>query len=131
MAKSAAALHILVKEEKLALEILAKLERGVSFDHLAKRYSQCPSGRNGGDLGWSTPDSYVPEFAQAMTQLAKGAMTDTPVKSQFGWHIIRIEDVRDGQLPPLEEVKAQIKQELEQQKMGKFQDELRAKAKVE
>lgn len=51
MAKSAAALHILVKEEKLALEILAKLERGVSFDHLAKRYSKCPSGRNGGDLG--------------------------------------------------------------------------------
>ena len=66
-----------------------------------------------------------------MTQLAKGAMTYTPVKSQFGWHIIRIEDVREGQLPPLEEVKAQIKQELEQQKMGKFQDELRAKAKVE
>ena len=66
-----------------------------------------------------------------MTQLAKRAMTDPPVKSQFGWHIIRIEDVREGQLPPLEEVKAQIKQELEQQKMGKFQDELRAKAKVE
>ena len=62
MAKSAAALHILIKEEKLALEILAKLERGVSFDHLAKRYSKCPSGRNGGDLG---------EFQQGAVRLIK------------------------------------------------------------
>ena len=80
MAKSAAALHILVKEEKLALEILAKLERGVSFDHLAKRYSKCPSGRNGGDLG---------EFQQ-------GAMVGPllkpygPVKTKFGYHIIKV-----------------------------------------
>ena len=66
-----------------------------------------------------------------MTKLAKGQLTETPVKSQFGYHIIRLDDVRDAQLPKLEEVKPQIAQQLQQQKLAKYQDDLRAKAKVE
>ena len=80
MAKSAAALHILVKEEKLAQEILAKLERGVSFDHLAKRYSKCPSGRNGGDLG---------AFDKAVFSCPL-LKPYGPIKTKFGYHIIKV-----------------------------------------
>jgi len=73
----------------------------------------------------------VVEFSEAMIKLNKGEMTQVPVKSQFGWHIIRVDDVRQAQLPKLEEVKPQITQQLEQQQMQKYQEELRAKAKVE
>ena len=71
------------------------------------------------------------EFSGALTNLAKGKMTETPVKTQFGYHIIRLDDVRDAQLPSFEDVKPQILQQLQQQKIGKFQEDLRAKAKVE
>ena len=73
----------------------------------------------------------MPEFSAALTKLAKGKMTETPIKTQFGYHIIRLDDVRDAQMPKLEDVKPQITQQLQQQKMGKYQEELRAKAKVE
>jgi peptidyl-prolyl cis-trans isomerase C len=73
----------------------------------------------------------VPEFSAAMVKLNKGQVTDAPVKSQFGFHVIRLDDVREAQLPKLEEVKPQIAQQLQQQKLGKFQDDLRAKAKIE
>ena len=89
MAKSAAALHILVKEEKLALEILAKLERGVSFDHLAKRYSKCPSGRNGGDLGEFQQGAMVGPFDQAVFSCPL-LKPYGPVKTKFGYHIIKV-----------------------------------------
>ena len=75
--------------------------------------------------------SYVPEFSAAMIKLNKGQVTDAPVKSQFGFHVIRLDDVREAQLPKLEEVKPQIAQQLQQQKLGKFQEDLRAKAKIE
>ena len=71
------------------------------------------------------------EFSAALTKLAKGKLTETPVKTQFGFHIIRLDDVRDTQLPKFDDVKPQIKQQLEQQKLGKFQEDLRAKAKIE
>ena len=71
------------------------------------------------------------EFSGAMVKLGKGEMTDAPVKSQFGWHIIRVDDVREAQLPKLEEVKPQIAQQLQQQKMAKFQEDLRAKARIQ
>jgi len=73
----------------------------------------------------------VPEFSEAMTKLEKGKLTETPVKSQFGYHIIRLDDVREAQLPKFEDVKPQITQQLSQQKLAKFQEDLRAKAKVE
>jgi peptidyl-prolyl cis-trans isomerase C len=107
-------------------------EKGGKFDDIAKKQSKDPgSGANGGDLDWANASSYVPEFSSAMIKLDKGQTTDAPVKSQFGYHIIRLDDVREAQLPKLEEVKPQIAQQLQQQKLAKFQDDLRAKAKIE
>ncbi|MBI5278091.1 MAG: peptidylprolyl isomerase [Burkholderiales bacterium] len=124
--------HILVEKEDDAKKIIADVKKGAKFDEIAKKQSKDPgSGANGGDLDWAGASSYVPEFSQAMVKLAKGQMTDAPVKSQFGWHVIRVDDVRDAKLPPLEQVRPQIAQQLQQQKLAKFQEELRSKAKVE
>ena len=124
--------HILVEKEDDAKAIIASLEKGGKFDEIAKKQSKDPgSGANGGDLDWANAASYVPEFSTALVKLTKGQLTDTPVKSQFGWHVIRLDDVRDAQLPKLDEVKPQIAQQLQQQRLAKFQEELRGKAKVE
>ena len=124
--------HILVPTEKEATDILAKLKKGAKFEDLAKKFSKDPgSGAKGGDLDWANPGSYVKEFSDALVALQKGKVTDTPVKTQFGYHIIRLDDVRDAQLPKFEDVKAQIVQQLQQQKMSKYQDALRAKARIE
>ncbi|KWT97742.1 MULTISPECIES: peptidylprolyl isomerase [unclassified Variovorax] len=124
--------HILVEKEDQAQKILADLKKGAKFEDLAKKQSKDPgSGANGGDLDWAAPASFVPEFSEAMIKLKKGETTPAPVKSQFGYHIIRVDDVRQAQLPKLEEVKPQIVQQLQQQRLQKYQEELRAKAKVE
>ena len=124
--------HILVEKEDEAKAIIASLKKGGKFDEIAKKQSKDPgSGANGGDLDWANAASYVPEFSGAMIKLNKGQTTDVPVKSQFGFHVIRLDDVREAQLPKLEEVKPQIAQQLQQQKLAKFQEDLRAKAKVE
>ena len=124
--------HILVEKEEEAKAIVASLKKGGKFEEIAKKQSKDPgSGAKGGDLDWATPSSYVSEFTEAMIKLEKGKTTQEPVKSQFGWHIIRLDDVREAQLPKLDEVKPQISQQLQQMKVTKFQDELRAKAKVE
>ena len=124
--------HILVESEDQAKRLIAEIKKGAKFEDLAKKNSKDPgSGANGGDLDWAAAGSYVSEFSGAMTKLDKGQMTDAPIKSQFGFHIIRVDDVRDAQLPKLEEVKPQIAQQLQQQKIGKFQEDLRAKAKIQ
>ncbi len=124
--------HILVEKEDEALALIAQIKKGGSFEDLAKKASKDPgSGANGGDLDWAAAGSYVPEFSGAMVKLDKGQMTDTPVKSQFGFHIIRVDDVREAQLPKLDEVKPQISQQLQQQKLSTFQDNLRSKAKIQ
>ncbi len=124
--------HILVEKEDQAQKILADLKKGAKFEDLAKKQSKDPgSGANGGDLDWAAPASFVPEFSEAMIKLKKGETTPAPVKSQFGYHVIRVDDVRQAQLPKLEEVKPQIVQQLQQQRLQKYQEELRAKAKVE
>lgn len=124
--------HILVEKEEEAKAIIASLKKGGKFEDIAKKQSKDPgSGARGGDLDWASPSSYVPEFTEALVKLEKGKLTQAPVKSQFGWHVIRLDDVRDAQLPKLEEVKPQIAQQLQQQKLAKFQEDLRAKAKVE
>ena len=85
-------------------------------------------------MGWANPSGYVPEFANALGKLNKGQMTDAPVKSQFGWHVIRVDDVRDAKapdVPKFEDVKPQLVQQMQQQKLARFREELRAKAKVE
>jgi peptidyl-prolyl cis-trans isomerase C len=124
--------HILVEKEDEAKSLISDLKKGAKFEDLAKKASKDPgSGANGGDLDWANAASYVPEFSNAMVKLEKGQLTDTPVKSQFGYHIIRVDDVREAQLPKLEEVKPQISQQLTQSKLGKFQEDLRSKAKVQ
>jgi peptidyl-prolyl cis-trans isomerase C len=124
--------HILVEKEDQAKAIIAQLKKGGKFEEIAKKSSKDPgSGANGGALDWASPSSYVKEFSDALVALTKGKTTETPVKSQFGYHIIRLDDIRDAQLPKFDEVKAQIAQQLQQQKMAKYQEELRSKAKVE
>ena len=124
--------HILVEKEEEANAILAALKKGGKFEDIAKKQSKDPgSGAKGGDLDWANPSSYVSEFTEALIKLEKGKMTTAPVKTQFGWHIIRLDDVRQAQLPKLEEVKPQIAQQLQQMKTAKFQEDLRTKAKVE
>jgi peptidyl-prolyl cis-trans isomerase C len=124
--------HILVEKEDEAKAILAKLKAGAKFEDLAKASSKDPgSAQNGGDLDFAAPSSYVPEFSQAMVALKKGEYTEVPVKTQFGYHIIKLEDTRAAQFPPLADVKPQIQQRLTQQKAAAFRDELRAKAKTD
>ncbi|AYM96625.1 peptidylprolyl isomerase [Acidovorax sp. 1608163] len=124
--------HILVEKEADAKAIIAALKKGAKFEDLAKKQSKDPgSAAKGGDLDWANPSSYVNEFTEALLKLEKGKTTDAPVKSQFGWHVIRLVDVRQAELPKLEEVKPQVAQQLQQQKLVKFQEDLRAKAKVE
>lgn len=124
--------HILVATEDEAKAIIASVKKGAKFADIAKKQSKDPgSGAKGGDLDWANPSSYVSEFTEALIKLDKGKMTQTPVKSQFGWHVIRLDDVREAQMPKLDEVKPQIAQQLQQQKLAKFQEDMRAKAKVE
>ncbi|MFY8179041.1 MAG: peptidylprolyl isomerase [Limnohabitans sp.] len=123
--------HILVETKAQADAILASLKKNGKFEDIAKKQSKDPgSGANGGDLDWAAPGNYVKEFSDAMVALNKGQVS-APVQSQFGFHIIRLDDVREAQLPKLEEVKPQISQQLTQQRMATFQQELRAKAKIE
>ena len=124
--------HILVEKESEATAIIASLKKGGKFEDIAKKQSKDPgSGAKGGDLDWANPSSYVPEFTEALLKLSKGQMTDTPVKSQFGYHVIRVDDTRAAKLPAFEEVKPQIAQQMQQQKLVTFQEDLRKKAKVE
>ena len=123
--------HILVEKEDEAKKIIADVKKGQKFEDIAKKQSKDPgSGANGGDLDWASPNSYVPEFGGALLKLNKGQMTDVPVKSQFGWHVIRVDDIRQAQLPKLEEVRAQVAQQLQQQKLAAYQDSLRKSAKI-
>jgi len=124
--------HILVDKEEEAKAIIASIKGGAKFEDIARKQSKDPgSGANGGDLDWAAAASYVTEFSEAMVKLDKGQMTDAPVKSQFGWHIIRVDDVRQAELPSFDEVKPQIAQQMQQQKLSEFQQNLREKAKVE
>ena len=123
--------HILVKTEKEAAAIARQLKKGASFSKLAKAKSQDPgSGKEGGELGWNSPSNFVPSFAEAMLTLKKGQIS-APVKTQFGWHIIKLEDVRNMKIPPFEEVKGRLLQQMQQQEIQKALADLRAKAKIE
>ncbi|CAM4072165.1 peptidylprolyl isomerase [Roseateles saccharophilus] len=124
--------HILVEKEEDAKALIAQIKAGASFEELAKKNSKdTGSAQNGGDLDFANPNNFVPEFSKAMTALQKGEMTQEPVKSQFGYHIIKLEDVRPATFPAFDDVKAQIKQRIEQQKMAEFQDSLIKKAKTD
>jgi len=124
--------HILVEQEEEAKALIAQIKGGAKFEDLAKAKSKDPgSGQNGGDLDFAKPDSYVPEFSKAMVALKKGEMTETPVKSQFGWHIIKLDDTREAQFPEFEAVKGQIVQRQQQMKLQQYQEGLRKAAKTD
>jgi len=123
--------HILVGTEDEAKQIIAKLKGGAKFEDLAKQSKDPGSAANGGDLDWASPASFVPEFSKAMTSLQKGQITETPVKTQYGYHVIKLEDVRVAKIPPLEEVKQQVAESLQQRKLAAFREELMKKAKIQ
>ena len=123
--------HILVEKEEDAKAIIAKLKTGAKFEDLAKQSKDPGSAANGGDLDWASPASFVKPFSDAMVALQKGAHTETPVKTQFGYHVIKLEDVRAAKVPTLEEVKPQITESLQQKKLQEYQQELKAKAKIQ
>ncbi|NYT65242.1 peptidylprolyl isomerase [Alcaligenaceae bacterium] len=118
--------HILVKEEKAAKDLIAAIKsKKTTFEAAAKKDSIDPgSGKNGGDLGWAPSTNYVPEFATAVEGMKKGELSAAPVQSQFGWHIIQVEDSRAAQFPALEEVKTQIEEMLRQQQLAQYQEGL-------
>jgi peptidyl-prolyl cis-trans isomerase C len=123
--------HILVKTEKEATDIIAKLKGGAKFEELAKASQDPGSAANGGDLDWAAPGNYVKPFADAMVALKDGQVTDKPVQSQFGYHVIKLEGTRAAKVPTLEEIKSQIAESLTQRKVAAYRDQLVAKAKVQ
>ncbi len=123
--------HILVEKEDDAKAIIQKLGKGEKFATLAKASMDPGSKDKGGELGWSRPNAFVPEFSQALAKLAKGKYTTTPVKTQFGYHIIMLDDSRKAANPKFEEVKAQLSQGMQQEAVQKHIGALVAKAKVE
>jgi peptidyl-prolyl cis-trans isomerase C len=123
--------HILVEKEDEAKEIIAELKKGAKFEELAKKSKDPGSGGRGGDLGWAAPSAYVKPFSDAMTKLEKGKFTEVPVQSQFGYHVILLEDVRETQFPPLDQVKTQITENLQNRQAQGFADELKKKAKIQ
>jgi peptidyl-prolyl cis-trans isomerase C len=122
--------HILVENEADANAIIAKLKGGAKFEDLAKQSKDTGTANNGGDLDWASPSSFPPEFAAGFTGLQKGQVTEKPVKTQVGYHVIKLDDVRPAKLPSLEEVKPQIADALAQQKLAAYQEEMVKKAKV-
>ena len=123
--------HILVEKEEDAKKLLAQIKAGGKFEEIAKKTSKdTGSAQNGGDLDFAKPDAYVPEFSKAMIALKKGEVSE-PVKSQFGYHIIKLEDTREAKFPDFAEVKPQVMQRLEQQKMTAYQEQLRKSAKTD
>ena len=123
--------HILVEKEEDAKAIIAKLKGGAKFEELAKDSKDPGSAANGGDLDWAPPTAFVKPFSDAMIALQKGQVTETPVKTQFGYHVIKLEDSRAAKVPTFEEVKPQIAESLQQQKLPAYQQELKKKAKIQ
>lgn len=122
--------HILVDKEEDAKAIIAKLNKGEPFAELAKQSKDPGSKDSGGELGWSSPKSYVKPFADALQSLKKGEYTKEPVKTEFGYHVIQLEDSRPLTPPPFEQVKPQLQQRASQQQVEQLLKDLRAKAKV-
>lgn len=123
--------HILVKTEAEAKAIIGELDKGGDFAKLAEKYSTDPGSKNnGGDLGWFGPGQMVPQFTAATQALSKGSYTKAPVQSQFGWHVIKLDDTRKAQPPTFEQVKDQLRGRIQQQFVNEYLQSLRSKAKV-
>lgn len=122
--------HILVKKEDEAKAIIKELQDGGDFEKLAKEKSVGPSKVKGGDLGWFKPATMVKPFAEAVEKMKKDSFTEAPVKTNFGWHIIKLEDKREAKLPSFEQLKPQMKRLKTQEKMINYINELKDKADV-
>lgn len=122
--------HILVKTEDEAKAIIKELTDGADFAKLAKEKSTGPSGSNGGSLGWFKAQTMVPAFANAVKAMKKGEVSKEPVKTQFGYHIIKLEDSRDAKLPTIDALKPQLKRVIAQQKMLAYMKELKKTADI-
>jgi peptidyl-prolyl cis-trans isomerase C len=123
--------HILVATESYAQSIIDKLQKGADFAAVAEKESMDNSKKQGGDLGWFTPEKMVPAFAQAVTALKKGEITAKPVQTQYGWHVIQLVDTRDVSIPPFEEAKNQLGQIVQQKKLQAYIDGLKKTATIE
>ena len=124
--------HILVDKEDEAKQIIAELNKGGDFAKLAKEHSKDPGSKdNGGDLDWGPAARYVKPFADAISSMQKGQTTQAPVKTDFGYHVIRLDDIRPLQVPPFNEMREQFKQRAQQQAIQKLVADLRSKAKIE
>jgi len=124
--------HILLETEDEAKGMIAQLRKGGNFEDLAAKNSKDPGSKErGGDLDWNVPGSFDKQFSDAMTKLEKGKFTETPVRTRFGFHVIRLDDVRETKFPALADVKQRIQQQLVQNKVEELIRGLRAKAKIE
>jgi peptidyl-prolyl cis-trans isomerase C len=123
--------HILVETEPEAKAIIAKLKGGAKFEDLAKTSKDSGTAATGGDLDWATPSSFPKEFSDAFVGLGKGAVTENPVKTSAGYHIIKLDDTRPAKIPTLDEVKPQIAEAIQQKKLQAYQDEMVKKAKIQ
>lgn len=123
--------HILVGSKEEATAIIEQLGKKAKFEKLAEKSKDAGSAERGGSLDWAVPNNFVQPFANALLKLKKGEYTKEPVETQFGWHVIKLDDTRDLKAPPFEEVKAQIQQSLYQQAIQKEINDLRAKSKIE
>jgi peptidyl-prolyl cis-trans isomerase C len=123
--------HILVDKDTDANNIIAQLKKGAKFEDLAKQSKDPGSKDRGGELDWAPPGTYVKPFADALTKLEKGKFTETPVQTQFGWHVIQLDDVRTQPFPAYDTVKQQLQSRLQEQEVHQYVSELRSKAKIQ
>jgi peptidyl-prolyl cis-trans isomerase C len=123
--------HILVDTEDEAKSIIEKLNKGAKFSDLAKASKDAGSRDKGGELDWNRPSGYVKPFADALVKLKKGQFTETPVHTQFGWHVIKLDDVRPATFPDFDQVKARLEQHFQEEAFNKEVAALRAKAKIQ
>jgi peptidyl-prolyl cis-trans isomerase C len=122
--------HILVKDEEAAKKLITELDGGANFAELAKTHSTGPTGKNGGDLGWFDAEQMVKPFSDAVVAMEKGSYTKTPVQTQFGWHVILLEDSRDAEVPSLEGVRGNIITSLQQKSLAAYMQGLRDKSNI-
>ncbi len=123
--------HILLENEADAKAVTDSLKKGGDFATLAKEKSTGPSGKDGGSLGWFSPNQMVKPFADAVAKLNKGDVSPSPIQTQFGWHIIRLEDVRKVEPPPFDKVEKQLLKVVKNQIIGDHINDLKAKASID
>ena len=123
--------HILLESEAEAKSVIEKLKKGEKFDELAKASKDPGTKDHGGELDWNRPSGFVKPFSDALVKLQKGQYTETPVHTQFGWHVIQLDDVRKATFPSFDEVKPRLIQRMQEETFEKAVSDLRAKAKVE